>query len=96
MVQANTEVQRASKTRLLEQAQPCVTGAAVWVPTLRLSHHSGNSAGPSFPASHSSRARGPTQTHCMILNIRFPFPSVSFPICKMVLITPTSQGSGED
>lgn len=44
-----------------------------------LSHHSGNPAGPSFPASWSSRARGPTANSLCDSGHLLPFSELQFP-----------------
>lgn len=74
----------------------------MWVPMLWLSHyssqHSGKGIQQGLPSQQvrSSRARGRTLWATVTLGLHFPFLSFSFPICKMVMITSTSQGSGED
>lgn len=84
MVQANAAVQGARKTRLLEPAQPCVTGAASVGPNamaqpLTLGTQQG------LP-SHQAAVPGPgepLQIHCVAFDIHFPFLNLSFSTCHM-------------
>ena len=94
VVQADAALRRARRAAGASPAQRNLSRLVA--PNAGLTPHSWNSAGPSFWAGWEFQGRETHPRLTVTLDIHFPFLNLSFPVCKIIMITPASQGSGED